>query len=177
MFFVVFFFFFLMIRRPPRSTLFPYTTLFRSHRRPHHAGEDRGRALAPTRSPPPPAVEHGELGLVSRRERHAVEQLAPEHAERLPVFLELDQHAVTHRRGAVGRGREEVYGPVARPRPGSRRGTRRSGALPEHDEPLKIEDVPGSLRLFGAAGRRRLRGRRVAPRALTRRRPAAPDKI
>src|ERR1044071_10326665 len=24
--------FFLMIRRPPRSTLFPYTTLFRSHR-------------------------------------------------------------------------------------------------------------------------------------------------
>src|SRR5574340_1417981 len=27
---VVFSFFFLMIRRPPRSTLFPYTTLFRS---------------------------------------------------------------------------------------------------------------------------------------------------
>src|SRR5690348_18127441 len=26
----VFFFFFLLIRRPPRSTLFPYTTLFRS---------------------------------------------------------------------------------------------------------------------------------------------------
>src|SRR5438270_9156368 len=34
-----FFFFFLMIRRPPRSTLFPYTTLFRSR----------------TRSVPPPA--------------------------------------------------------------------------------------------------------------------------
>src|SRR6266540_5652220 len=29
---VFFFFFFLMIRRPPRSTLFPYTTLFRSRR-------------------------------------------------------------------------------------------------------------------------------------------------
>src|SRR5258706_9263889 len=29
-----FFFFFLMIRRPPRSTLFPYTTLFRSRRAP-----------------------------------------------------------------------------------------------------------------------------------------------
>src|SRR5438128_12263860 len=27
---VLYFFFFLMIRRPPRSTLFPYTTLFRS---------------------------------------------------------------------------------------------------------------------------------------------------
>src|SRR5258707_10659719 len=30
-----FFFFFLMIRRPPRSTLFPYTTLFRSDVRAH----------------------------------------------------------------------------------------------------------------------------------------------
>src|SRR3712207_9191992 len=29
----VFYFFFLMIRRPPRSTLFPYTTLFRSYDR------------------------------------------------------------------------------------------------------------------------------------------------
>src|SRR3712207_7295166 len=27
---IIMFFFFLMIRRPPRSTLFPYTTLFRS---------------------------------------------------------------------------------------------------------------------------------------------------
>src|SRR2546430_17030989 len=32
-FFICVFFFFLMIRRPPRSTLFPYTTLFRSPRR------------------------------------------------------------------------------------------------------------------------------------------------
>src|SRR5688572_33443474 len=31
--YLVIFFFFLMIRRPPRSTLFPYTTLFRSTRR------------------------------------------------------------------------------------------------------------------------------------------------
>src|SRR5467141_4707157 len=30
LFYFFFFFFFLMIRRPPRSTLFPYTTLFRS---------------------------------------------------------------------------------------------------------------------------------------------------
>src|SRR6266516_7124564 len=34
-FFFVLFFFFLMIRRPPRSTLFPYTTLFRSARHGH----------------------------------------------------------------------------------------------------------------------------------------------
>src|SRR5437868_11447999 len=43
-------FFFLMIRRPPRSTLFPYTTLFRSvsaRRREHasHACRRRARAL------------------------------------------------------------------------------------------------------------------------------------
>src|SRR2546429_9657325 len=36
---LIFFFFFLMIRRPPRSTLFPYTTLFRS------SGRRRGQAL------------------------------------------------------------------------------------------------------------------------------------
>src|SRR3712207_7437564 len=32
------FFFFLMIRRPPRSTLFPYTTLFRSRHDAQHLG-------------------------------------------------------------------------------------------------------------------------------------------
>src|SRR6266508_5400978 len=36
------FFFFLMIRRPPRSTLFPYTTLFRS-RRPRPGGQQPAR--------------------------------------------------------------------------------------------------------------------------------------
>src|SRR2546422_8454115 len=34
---MVLFFFFLMIRRPPRSTLFPYTTLFRSENGEHDA--------------------------------------------------------------------------------------------------------------------------------------------
>src|SRR5256885_11951246 len=34
------FFFFLMIRRPPRSTLFPYTTLFRSHLSRRHFLQD-----------------------------------------------------------------------------------------------------------------------------------------
>ena len=37
-FFFVCFFFFLMIRRPPRSTLFPYTTLFRSVSRDNQSG-------------------------------------------------------------------------------------------------------------------------------------------
>src|SRR5436190_17017358 len=33
-----------MIRRPPRSTLFPYTTLFRSHRRGRYGRRPRGGA-------------------------------------------------------------------------------------------------------------------------------------
>src|SRR5688572_31084903 len=70
------FFFFLMIRRPPRSTLFPYTTLFRScHARRHargsarrlssHRGHD-GRArtsgvrLAPGRGRGPSGIRRSE---------------------------------------------------------------------------------------------------------------------
>src|SRR2546430_6413149 len=40
-----FLFFFLMIRRPPRSTLFPYTTLFRSTWAAHPGRPDRTRRL------------------------------------------------------------------------------------------------------------------------------------
>src|ERR1017187_10747530 len=52
---VFFFFFFLMIRRPPRSTLFPYTTLFRSPgghilARPQHTSEGK--------TPMPRSEEH-----------------------------------------------------------------------------------------------------------------------
>src|SRR2546426_11491829 len=55
------FFFFLMIRRPPRSTLFPYTTLFRScevRGAAGRGGDDRadaisGREIASARSSPP----------------------------------------------------------------------------------------------------------------------------
>src|SRR3712207_7443213 len=51
-------YFFLMIRRPPRSTLFPYTTLFRSHVAggvgDHGAAADRVVQLAQARAPPAP---------------------------------------------------------------------------------------------------------------------------
>src|SRR3712207_6894589 len=43
-------FFFLMIRRPPRSTLFPYTTLFRS---PHSEPSSRGGRLQSSPNAPP----------------------------------------------------------------------------------------------------------------------------
>src|SRR5438445_1159490 len=62
-------FFFLMIRRPPRSTLFPYTTLFRSggRARAGRAGVAAGRA-ARSRGHPP----HG-ARLATRSEEHTSE--------------------------------------------------------------------------------------------------------
>src|SRR3712207_7532603 len=55
------FFFFLMIRRPPRSTLFPYTTLFRSELQAQQGrlarralGRPQGRARGRRRSAPRP---------------------------------------------------------------------------------------------------------------------------
>src|SRR5438105_13164174 len=57
-----FFFFFLMIRRPPRSTLFPYTTLFRSRRR-----GDRGRGAQGGRGPADD--RHGRRGHLVRAVR------------------------------------------------------------------------------------------------------------
>src|SRR2546422_1111950 len=43
-----------MIRRPPRSTLFPYTTLFRSHAVVIQEPRRTGRAPPPSLSHPPP---------------------------------------------------------------------------------------------------------------------------
>src|SRR6478672_13355025 len=56
--------FFLMIRRPPRSTLFPYTTLFRSRRRP-----GPGRLLALTRRHAGEAGRGGHGRGPARRDR------------------------------------------------------------------------------------------------------------
>src|SRR5258705_9607145 len=53
-------FFFLMIRRPPRSTLFPYTTLFRSrgHARLVPADGERGRRVERQASVASSDVQH-----------------------------------------------------------------------------------------------------------------------
>src|SRR3712207_6861211 len=56
-------FFFLMMRRPPRSTLLPYTTLFRSPRHPGvRAGARRGEG-----DPHPPARLRGVQRRLRRR--------------------------------------------------------------------------------------------------------------
>src|SRR5260221_5381025 len=67
-----------MIRRPPRSTLFPYTTLFRSQEYRRSAGDERrrsGRVLhAPCVDPPLPAPAAGcGPGLPHRSEEHTSE--------------------------------------------------------------------------------------------------------
>src|SRR3712207_8484813 len=54
-------FFFLMIRRPPRSTLFPYTTLFRSQRRSAAAVTDPDRRLG--------GVDRGKLKTFEHQDR------------------------------------------------------------------------------------------------------------
>src|SRR5688572_31402776 len=69
-----------MIRRPPRSTLFPYTTLFRSRRRRHppprlhrrrrHGHPEKGRRLTP---PLPRAVRGSAGGSCWRSEEHTSE--------------------------------------------------------------------------------------------------------
>src|SRR3712207_8562637 len=71
-----------MIRRPPRSTLFPYTTLFRSSHAPGRSAEDDSHApLSPIGLPPaqaahraPPRARLPRRGPVLRRsEEHTSE--------------------------------------------------------------------------------------------------------
>src|SRR5690348_17452362 len=75
-------FFFLLIRRPPRSTLFPYTTLFRSRRPAHH------HIACRPRHQPVRRVQHA-LGIAPRRGRRAALGRSEEHTSELqsPVHL------------------------------------------------------------------------------------------
>src|SRR5690348_17986725 len=63
------FFFFLMIRRPPRSTLFPYTTLFRSDTASHEAF---GKTFVD-------GTAADQTGLLDRSEEHTSELQSPVH--------------------------------------------------------------------------------------------------
>src|SRR2546430_13534734 len=69
-----------MIRRPPRSTLFPYTTLFRSRRSPEDAVQER---------------EHRRVRAKSQRERehHAPgkARLAAQRTKRPPEIIHRDR--------------------------------------------------------------------------------------
>src|SRR5258708_18498518 len=83
--------FFLMIRRPPRSTLFPYTTLFRSSREAHGGWcSPTAQAIAANRVvrhhfPAVPVPAHlgpdcsDGLGCRGRSEEHTSELQSPDH--------------------------------------------------------------------------------------------------
>src|SRR5438132_11167103 len=68
------FIFFLMIRRPPRSTLFPYTTLFRSVRSPRLRGD---------------RLYHGQGFRAGHRQEHVRLQRSEEHTSELQSHSDL----------------------------------------------------------------------------------------
>src|SRR3712207_7076433 len=81
------FFFFLMIRRPPRSTLFPYTTLFRS----------RGPHEVPSPARPrsrPPRQRGGEDGGRHHHPRHREGEAAGGRSEEHTSELQSRQYLV-----------------------------------------------------------------------------------
>src|SRR5256885_16935866 len=74
----VFFFFFLMIRRPPRSTLFPYTTLFRSLRLPRMLRTFLFSSLKAKLSPLTLSLSDWRArGIAERSEEHTSELQSP----------------------------------------------------------------------------------------------------
>src|SRR3712207_8629912 len=92
------FFFFLMIRRPPRSTLFPYTTLFRSEKRPGRvrASNAPTARLSKGNSAPPLVTQ---IGLPACTLAHAVisgpkEVIAPRRSEEHTSELQSRQYLV-----------------------------------------------------------------------------------
>src|SRR5260370_7276565 len=104
--FVFLFFFFLMIRRPPRSTLFPYTTLFRSLFRKLLRGvaacETTGEAGLASSSENAASVADG----IAKPARRDQDQRSEEHTSELQSHLNLvsrlllekkkTQHSLTH---------------------------------------------------------------------------------
>src|SRR2546427_12559997 len=87
-------FFFLMIRRPPRSTLFPYTTLFRSDIR---STADRGQPQIALDVLVDPAV-----GLQRQRRPRGIDG-----AQFLETAAPGGHHAILHGLGQKGRAATE----------------------------------------------------------------------
>src|SRR5713226_10457421 len=90
----ILFFFFLMIRRPPRSTLFPYTTLFRS------GGPGPGApplCRRPATSSFRSATPSGRDELVTRSEEHTSELQSPVHLV-CRLLLEKKKSQLSHNR-------------------------------------------------------------------------------
>src|SRR5260363_447954 len=85
--FIPFFFFFLMIRRPPRSTLFPYTTLFRSPPSARTRSHSWCRAIAHSARP--------------RSEEHTSELQSPDHLVCRLLLEKKKNHTKDNKRGKI----------------------------------------------------------------------------
>src|SRR5713226_6197623 len=117
-----------MIRRPPRSTLFPYTTLFRSHRRPPDGRLKRG-------------VESGGVDATYARPDGGTRPARP---RRLGGRI---WRPGGRRGGGDGETRSAT-------RLGGARGSPRDGRLPPSDAPSERDDADrgGAARGGGSAG-------------------------
>src|SRR3712207_8169791 len=82
-------YFFLMIRRPPRSTLFPYTTLFRSVAVRPHLGQDHQVRLEAGHHPRDHVDAAGAIPVLRRPELEARDVDRPAHEDRKSTRLEL----------------------------------------------------------------------------------------
>src|SRR2546430_14151115 len=116
------YFFFLMIRRPPRSTLFPYTTLFRSGRLVARAQRDAG------------ALRGGPAG-------DGTADAPARSGHERDFFLELEVHGQAPVCAVTPCGRA---GTVARPTPRDRSAGRASG-------PGRVRRARGRARASGRA--------------------------
>src|SRR5438477_11220946 len=98
-----------MIRRPPRSTLFPYTTLFRSLAL-DEASQPLGHDVGAAGARASPRARAGDIGAARRAEPAALRDGR--------VVAEALEHAVGHRRRSVGSGsvRAETRATVERRR-------------------------------------------------------------
>src|SRR3989449_455538 len=163
-------FFFLMIRRPPRSTLFPYTTLFRS------LPEQRGhlRAVEPLQQPGPqppdpvlparrPAQSEQQFGRVPVERRQGI---APagygQIGERIHVHVAVAGVSEDRHRNAARRRRRADPGDIV-------------GQLLERHAPV-LDDLQGAsvLREAGQGGARQAayRPQRLEARSVDCRRPS-----
>src|SRR5256886_14928072 len=128
------FFFFLMIRRPPRSTLFPYTTLFRSPADPARPG--RALSRGPQRERPVLSVRRAGAPQSARGPRGG----DPRHPRAAPHGA---HHGGTQTDARVPRRRLQACAPYGIPPAG--------GGGEQH--PGDVGDARGRARGGGPAGR------------------------
>src|SRR3989475_2991380 len=104
------FFFFLMIRRPPRSTLFPYTTLFRSHHPLAVGAGDDGSTLPFLDLEPVRGIALGTEEPAGAARVDGLDDLVPDRFERsqaiFGVFIHVRQSPLIRRTGSISASAE-----------------------------------------------------------------------